>query len=178
MKRPWLRRLVIGIAALLLVAVGIFGWAAASVQRSAIARAMWWRDADIGDQFRFPSRAIPNGGEAGPLPSGTQLDLSSIETPDGGASGDVECPEAQSSRPCRPLLPRISGISPPWWTSFECGMDGLRRGLPEPVAAIACDVASELPEGPCVRRRSQPELSGRQITDRVDDQTLMIRPAS
>jgi hypothetical protein len=83
MKRPWLRRLVIGIAALLLVAVGIFGWAAASVQRSAIARAMWWRDADIGDQFRFPSRAIPNGGEAGPLPSGTQLDLSSIETPDG-----------------------------------------------------------------------------------------------
>ncbi|HEX2423344.1 MAG TPA: serine hydrolase [Actinomycetota bacterium] len=85
MKRRWLRRVVVGVAAVLLVAVGIYGWAAASVQRSSIARAMWWRDADVGDQFRFPSRAIPAGVEPSPLPSGTELDLSSIAGPTGGS---------------------------------------------------------------------------------------------
>jgi CubicO group peptidase (beta-lactamase class C family) len=84
-KRRWLRRVVVGVAAVLLVAVGIYGWAAASVQRSSIARAMWWRDADVGDQFRFPSRAIPAGVEPSPLPSGTELDLSSIAGPTGGS---------------------------------------------------------------------------------------------
>jgi hypothetical protein len=48
-KRRWLRRVVIGVAAVLFVTVGIYGWAGASVQRSSIARAMWWRDADVGD---------------------------------------------------------------------------------------------------------------------------------
>ena len=85
MKRRWLRPVVVGVAAVLLVAVGIYGWAAASVQRSSIARAMWWRDADVGDQFRFPSRAIPAGVEPSPLPSGTELDLSSIAGPTGGS---------------------------------------------------------------------------------------------
>jgi CubicO group peptidase (beta-lactamase class C family) len=84
-KRRWLRPVVVGVAAVLLVAVGIYGWAAASVQRSSIARAMWWRDADVGDQFRFPSRAIPAGVEPSPLPSGTELDLSSIAGPTGGS---------------------------------------------------------------------------------------------
>jgi CubicO group peptidase (beta-lactamase class C family) len=84
-KRRWLRRLAIVVAVVLFVAVGIYGWAAASVQRSSIARAMWWRDADVGDQFRFPSRAIPAGVEPSPLPSGTELDLSSIAGPTGGS---------------------------------------------------------------------------------------------
>jgi CubicO group peptidase (beta-lactamase class C family) len=82
-KRRWLRRVVIGVAAVLLVAVGIYGWAAASVQRSSIARAMWWRDADVGDQHRFPSRAIPAGDGSSSLPNGTPLDLTSITAPDG-----------------------------------------------------------------------------------------------
>ena len=85
MKRRWLRRLAIVVAVVLFVAVGIYGWAAASVQRSSIARAMWWRDADVGDQFRFPSRAIPAGVEPSPLPSGTELDLSSIAAPTRGS---------------------------------------------------------------------------------------------
>jgi CubicO group peptidase (beta-lactamase class C family) len=84
-KRHWLRRLAIVVAVVLLVALGIYGWAAASVQRSSIARAMWWRDADVGDQFRFPSRAIPVGLEPSPLPCGAELDLSSITAPTGGS---------------------------------------------------------------------------------------------
>ena len=89
MIRRWLRRLAIAVAVVLLVAVGIYGWAAASVQRSSIARAMWWRDADVGDQFRFPSRAIPAGVEPSPLPTGTQLDLSLIAGPTGGSVEDL-----------------------------------------------------------------------------------------
>jgi CubicO group peptidase (beta-lactamase class C family) len=84
-KRRWLRRPAILVAVVLLVAVGVYGWAAASVQRSSLARAMWWRDADVGDQFRFPSRAIPAGVEPSPLPSGTELNLSSIAAPTGGS---------------------------------------------------------------------------------------------
>ncbi len=83
MDRRWVRRVVIGVAAVLLVAVGIYGWAAASVQRSSIARAMWWRDADVGDQDRFPSRAIPAGVGSSSLPNGTPLDLASITAPTG-----------------------------------------------------------------------------------------------
>jgi CubicO group peptidase (beta-lactamase class C family) len=84
-KRRWLRRIVVGVAAVLLVAVGMYGWAAASVQRSSIARAMWWRDADVGDQDRFPSRAIPAGVGSSSLPNGTPLDLASITAPTGGS---------------------------------------------------------------------------------------------
>jgi CubicO group peptidase (beta-lactamase class C family) len=84
-KRRWLRRVVVGVAAVLLVAVGMYGWAAASVQRSSIARAMWWRDADVGDQDRFPSRAIPAGVGSSSLPNGTPLDLASITAPTGGS---------------------------------------------------------------------------------------------
>jgi CubicO group peptidase (beta-lactamase class C family) len=78
-----MRRLAIVVAVVLLVAVGIYGWAAASVQRSSIARAMWWRDADVGDQDRFPSRAIPAGVGSSSLPNGTPLDLASITAPTG-----------------------------------------------------------------------------------------------
>jgi CubicO group peptidase (beta-lactamase class C family) len=81
--RRWVRRVVIGVVAVLIVAVGIYGWAAASLQRSSIARAMWWRDADVGDQFRFPSRAIPAGVGSSSLPNGTPLDMASTTAPTG-----------------------------------------------------------------------------------------------
>jgi CubicO group peptidase (beta-lactamase class C family) len=84
-KRRWLRTVVIGVAALLLVAVGMYGWAAASVQRSSIARAMWWRDADVGDRDGFPPRAIPAGVGSSSLPRGTPLDLASVTAPTGAS---------------------------------------------------------------------------------------------
>jgi CubicO group peptidase (beta-lactamase class C family) len=53
----------------------VYGWALASVQRSTTARAMVWLDADVDDQFRFPSRSIPTGETVSPLPTGPQADL-------------------------------------------------------------------------------------------------------
>src|SRR6266511_3144236 len=60
-RRRWLRRLAIGFIGLMVVTVALCGWAWASVDRSTIARALWWRDADVGDQYRFPARRIPSG---------------------------------------------------------------------------------------------------------------------
>jgi CubicO group peptidase (beta-lactamase class C family) len=60
---------------LLLIVVGVYGWAWASLDRSSIARAMWWTEADVDDQYRFPTRPIPAGDEPSPLPSGTEIDL-------------------------------------------------------------------------------------------------------
>jgi len=54
----------------MVVTVALCGWAWASVDRSTIARALWWRDADVGDQYRFPARRIPSGDVVSPLPSG------------------------------------------------------------------------------------------------------------
>ena len=36
---------------------------------------MWWTEADVDDQYRFPTRPIPAGDEPSPLPSGTEIDL-------------------------------------------------------------------------------------------------------
>ncbi len=69
-RRRWLRRLAIGFIGLMVVTVALCGWAWASVDRSTIARALWWRDADVGDQYRFPARRIPSGDVVSPLPSG------------------------------------------------------------------------------------------------------------
>ena len=54
--------------------VGLYAWVWSSVDSSTIARAMWWRDADVDDQYRFPARAIPAGPEATPLSSGVEID--------------------------------------------------------------------------------------------------------
>ena len=35
---------------------------------------MWWREADVGDQYRFPARTIPAGDDASPLPAGVEID--------------------------------------------------------------------------------------------------------
>jgi CubicO group peptidase (beta-lactamase class C family) len=73
-RRRWLRRLVAGAVVVLVATLGLFGWAWSSVGRSTTARALWWREADVGDQFRFPARLIPAGAAASPLPAGAEID--------------------------------------------------------------------------------------------------------
>jgi CubicO group peptidase (beta-lactamase class C family) len=46
-----------------------------SVDRSTIARALVWGDADVGDQYRFPARPIPAGEAASPLSAGAEIEL-------------------------------------------------------------------------------------------------------
>ena len=75
-RRPWLRRLAVGVAGLLAWVLAVYGWAWLSLDRSAAARAMLWREADVGDQFRFPARVIPAGAVASPLPRGVEIDPS------------------------------------------------------------------------------------------------------
>jgi CubicO group peptidase (beta-lactamase class C family) len=65
-----------GVLALLIAAVlGVYGWAWSSTDESTIARAMVWRESDVGDQHRFPARRIPAGARASPLPRGVEADL-------------------------------------------------------------------------------------------------------
>ncbi len=65
-----------GLLALLIAAVlGVYVWAWRSTDDSTIARALIWRESDVGDQQRFPARRIPAGGDPSPLPSGTEADL-------------------------------------------------------------------------------------------------------
>jgi CubicO group peptidase (beta-lactamase class C family) len=84
-RRRWFRRSLLGAAALLIVfgilALSLFTWAWLSTDRSTIARALIWREADIGDQQRFPSRPIP-AGHASALPTGPKVDLR-VPAPDG-----------------------------------------------------------------------------------------------
>jgi CubicO group peptidase (beta-lactamase class C family) len=85
-RRRWLRRSLLGAAALLVIfgilALSLFTWAWLSTDRSTIARALFWREADLGDQHRFPSRPIPASGHAGALLAGSRVDLR-IAVPDG-----------------------------------------------------------------------------------------------
>jgi CubicO group peptidase (beta-lactamase class C family) len=73
--RRWL--LVPGaVLALLVVAVlGVCGWAWLSTDESTFARALIWRESDVGDQHRFPARRIPAGPRASRLPAGGEADL-------------------------------------------------------------------------------------------------------
>jgi CubicO group peptidase (beta-lactamase class C family) len=59
--------------AVVLLVAAVYGWAWASVDRSSIARAVWWTEADVGDQFRFPARTIPAGTEVSPLQAGPEI---------------------------------------------------------------------------------------------------------
>jgi CubicO group peptidase (beta-lactamase class C family) len=64
------------ILGLLIVAVlGVYGWAWSSTDESTIARAVVWRESDVGDQHRFPARRIPAGGRVSPLRTGVEADL-------------------------------------------------------------------------------------------------------
>ena len=84
-RRRWLRRLAAGVVAAALLVVGLYAWAWASLDRSSIARAMWWREADVGDQYRFPARTIPTGDDASPLSAGVEIDP---PAPPSGAGDD------------------------------------------------------------------------------------------
>jgi hypothetical protein len=59
--RRWLKWVGMAVAVLVVLAGGIHAWAWASTGRSGLARSMVWRDADVKDYLRFPSRAIKAG---------------------------------------------------------------------------------------------------------------------
>ena len=88
--RRWLQRLGGFVIALLLIVSGAYAWAWASVDRSSIARAMWWTDADVGDQFRFPARTIQAGDDASRLPAGDEVDLSPVPLGSGSGEGGFD----------------------------------------------------------------------------------------
>ena len=87
---PWRRRAAIGVVVVLVAVLGAYGWAWASLDRSAMARAMIWMDADVGDQKRFPSRPIRAGSEPSPLPAGSELVLPAPAVADAARSGSVD----------------------------------------------------------------------------------------
>ena len=87
---PWRRRAAIDVVVVLVAVLGVYGWAWASLDRSAMARAMIWMDADVGDQERFPSRPIRAGSEPSALPAGSELALPAPAVPDAARSGSVD----------------------------------------------------------------------------------------
>ena len=89
-RRRWIRRLAVGVAGLLALALIGYGWAWLSIDRSATARAMLWLDADVGDQYRFSARGIPAGAAASPLPRGTEIDPSASRAVAAEADGDFD----------------------------------------------------------------------------------------
>src|SRR4029453_3647698 len=74
-RRRWF--LVAGgvLATLIAAVLGVYVWAWASTDDSTIARAMIWRESDVGDQHRFPARRISAGGHTSPLVRGVEADL-------------------------------------------------------------------------------------------------------
>jgi CubicO group peptidase (beta-lactamase class C family) len=70
-----LRRTGFVFAGLVVMMLAVYGWALASLDSSAVARALIWMDADVGDQYRFPARVIPAGEDVSPLLSGEEVDL-------------------------------------------------------------------------------------------------------
>ncbi|MGH3063091.1 MAG: serine hydrolase domain-containing protein [Gaiellaceae bacterium] len=76
--------LVAGVFGVLIGAVlGVYGWAWASTDESTFARAMIWRESDVGDQHRFPARRIPTGARVSPLPAGADADIVVTRQPRG-----------------------------------------------------------------------------------------------
>jgi CubicO group peptidase (beta-lactamase class C family) len=73
-RRRWPRRVAAVAAVVVTLLLGVWVWAWLSVDRSTMARAMWWMEADIDDQYRFPARTIPAGEDPSPLPEGPEVD--------------------------------------------------------------------------------------------------------
>jgi CubicO group peptidase (beta-lactamase class C family) len=78
-KAPRVRRWIVvagGVVTLLVLAVvGVYVWAWSSTDESTIARALIWRESDIGDQHRFPARSILAAAHASVLPRGVEANL-------------------------------------------------------------------------------------------------------
>jgi CubicO group peptidase (beta-lactamase class C family) len=73
--RRWLL-VAVGVFGLLVAAaLGVYVWAWASTDESTFARAVIWRESDVGDQHRFPARQIPAGARTSPLRAGVEADL-------------------------------------------------------------------------------------------------------
>lgn len=86
-RRRWPRRVAAAVGLLIIVMGGVYAWALVSVDTSTTARAMVWRDADVGDQYRFPSRSIPSGKGSSPLPEGPEIALTgAVPGGDGGGA--------------------------------------------------------------------------------------------
>jgi CubicO group peptidase (beta-lactamase class C family) len=73
--RSWLRRIAAVLAGVLVAVLAVYGWAWSSLDGSAVARAMVWFEADVGDQHRFPARLIATGEETSPLLPGSEIDF-------------------------------------------------------------------------------------------------------
>jgi CubicO group peptidase (beta-lactamase class C family) len=86
-RRRWRRRLAVGVVAVLVVSLALYGWAWSSVDRSTIARAVVWGEADVGDQNRFPDRKVRAGTDASPLPAGSEIELPAASGSGAGGAG-------------------------------------------------------------------------------------------
>jgi CubicO group peptidase (beta-lactamase class C family) len=65
-----------GVLGVLIAAVvGVYVWAWSSTDESTLARALIWRESDVGDQHRFPARRISAGARASPLRAAGQAEL-------------------------------------------------------------------------------------------------------
>jgi CubicO group peptidase (beta-lactamase class C family) len=73
--RRWLLVVVAVLAVPVAAVLGVYAWAWSSTDDSTIARAMIWRESDVGDQHRFPARRIPAGVRTSPLPVGAEAPL-------------------------------------------------------------------------------------------------------
>jgi CubicO group peptidase (beta-lactamase class C family) len=60
------------LAILIAAVLGVYAWAWSSTDESTIARAIMWRESDVGDQDRFPARRVPAGARPSPLPTGVE----------------------------------------------------------------------------------------------------------
>jgi CubicO group peptidase (beta-lactamase class C family) len=73
--RRWLLATGGVLVVLIASALGVYVWAWFSTDESTFARALIWRESDVGDQHRFPARRIPAGARASPLPAGPEANL-------------------------------------------------------------------------------------------------------
>jgi CubicO group peptidase (beta-lactamase class C family) len=73
--RRWLAIAGVVLAVLIAAVLGVYAWAWSSTDDSTFARALIWRESDVGDQHRFPARRILTGARASPLPADAEADL-------------------------------------------------------------------------------------------------------
>jgi CubicO group peptidase (beta-lactamase class C family) len=73
--RRWLLVTAAVVAIPVVAFLGVYVWALSSTDESTFARALVWRESDVGDQQRFPARRVPAAGRASPLRAGAEADF-------------------------------------------------------------------------------------------------------